>query len=124
MERTKEITVTVLNQTIKALEEYEKVLELSKGEIIDRLALNCQIDDPTYAAATILDYIFMVVYSQHKKQFKTTAYTIMTYLCDMLIKLKEADLDTVIKNLKNEYKEYSKRIAVMEKENTAKCETE
>lgn len=112
MKNTQEITVTVLKQTITALEEYEKMLELSKGEIIDRLALNGRTNDPKCAAITTIDYMLMLVYSQDEKQVETTAYKIMAYLYDMLTSLNGTDLETVMKNVKNEYNE---RIAVMEK---------
>ena len=50
-----EITITVLKETREHIKEMAELTHTSVGHIVDRLALNWAVDDPTIAAYLILE---------------------------------------------------------------------
>lgn len=105
---TQEITMTLMNQTVDILKKYEEELDISKGEIIDRCMLEYPIKDPEIASFMIIEYILTATYTQDEERFKTTAYKIIIFLCDMLMSSEDEklDLDRIIKDIRQEYDEY------------------
>ena len=54
-----ELNITVLEETEKALRKTAESVGMSVGDVIDRMALNWQAQDPVYAAQLILEGIIM-----------------------------------------------------------------
>lgn len=63
--KTVELKATVLDSTEKALQKTAEAVGMYVGEVIDRIALNWQAQDPIYAAQLILEDV--IINTNHLK---------------------------------------------------------
>lgn len=75
----KNINVTVVKQTAEALKTYSKHLDLTEGEILDRLIPNVRINDSKKAAACVCDYLAMVIKNQTDEQVRSTLLYLISF---------------------------------------------
>lgn len=99
-----EITATVCNETVNALNEMAQICSLSIGEIIDRFVLNITVDDSDMAALFICEYIGMITKNQAGDKFNDTLITLMGYLTFEFIQTNVDLFDKFSEQWKEKYK--------------------
>lgn len=78
--KTQEITVTVLNQTVKSIDKNCALTGLQPGEIFDRLMLKFSPHEPELAALNILETISTSLHELDEDQINTTMRTVFAVL--------------------------------------------
>lgn len=76
----KEMNVTVINKTYDAIKDLAKNLGLSDGEVVDRLFLDYNTNDPVKAAQIVLDNLAICTYKMDNHKFELTALVMLTVI--------------------------------------------
>lgn len=85
MRNTKKITILVSEETACELERLSRRLKISRGEVVERLAVQSGIEDPLRAASISLTDIFVITRGQNQAAFLDTINMIMAALGQIFI---------------------------------------
>ena len=77
---TRELNATVMVQTLEYLQEHSKNLDLSIGEVIDRLVVNIQAPSPQIAAAWVCEQFSLSTSKLNEGDLKETIYDIVSMM--------------------------------------------
>ena len=84
---TRELNATVMVQTMEYLTEHSKNLELSIGQIIDRLVVNIQAPNSGIAASWVSEQFTLTTSSLKEDELKEAIYDV---ICMMVLPLFQA----------------------------------
>ena len=84
---TRELNATVMVQTMEYLTEHSKNLELSIGQVIDRLVVNIQAPNSGIAASWVSEQVTLTTSNLKKDELKEAIYDVM---CMMVLPLFQA----------------------------------
>ena len=84
---TRELNATVMVQTMEYLQEHSKNLDLSIGQVIDRLAVNIQAPSSEIAASWVCEQFTLATSNLKENDLKETMYEVM---CMMALPLFQA----------------------------------
>ena len=77
---TRELNATVMVQTMDYLNEHSKNLELSIGQVIDRLVVNIQAPNSGIAASWVCEQFTLATSKLKEDELKETFYDVMSML--------------------------------------------
>lgn len=77
---TRDLNATVMVQTMDYLTEHSKNLDLSIGQVIDRLVVNIQAPNPGIAASWVCEQFTMATTKLTEDELKETFYDVMSML--------------------------------------------
>lgn len=77
---TRDLNATVMVQTYEYLTEHSKNLELSIGEVIDRLVVNIQAPNSTIAAAWVCEQFSLSTSKLQEDELRDTIYSVVSMM--------------------------------------------
>jgi len=77
---TRELNATVMVQTMDYLQEHSKNLELTIGQVIDRLVVNIQAPSSEIAASWVCEQFTLTTSNLKENDLKETMYEVMSMM--------------------------------------------
>jgi hypothetical protein len=99
-DKLEEINITVMKETANALRAFKDNMDLSMGEIVDRLLLNFSTRDINKAAILIVEYLEIVTKDQDSEQVKGTLLQVMAFCLSGILKKDDWEIEDIFNALK------------------------